>query len=273
MVQSQPPAPRGTPAQGAPERRAIIITGASSGIGAALAQALAAPGRTLVLLGRDLSRLQAVADACHAKGAVCRTGTIDVCDRPAMADFMAAVDRELGIDLLVVSAGIMTGRPRGDAIETGDAAQRLIEVNLIAAVETLHLVLPGMLARGRGEIVIMSSLSGLAPLPDAPAYSASKAGLLFYGLALREAVAKAGIRVVVACPGYVTTPLIAGHRGARPGEVSAPEAARRIVAGLDANKGLIGFPLPLYWLSRIALLAPTFLRQPVMSLFRFHMES
>jgi short-subunit dehydrogenase len=106
-----------------------------------------------------------------------------------------------------------------------------------------------MLGRGRGEIVLLSSLSGLAPLPDAPAYSASKAGLLFYGLALREAVAQAGLKVVVACPGYVTTPLLAGHRGARPGEVSPAEAARRILAGLDANKGLIGFPWPLYWLA------------------------
>jgi len=188
-----------------------------------------------------------------------------------MTEFVATVDRELGIDLLIVSAGILTGRPRGDATETGDAARRLIEVNLIAAVETLHLALPGMLGRGGGEIVLISSLSGLAPLPDAPAYSASKTGLLFYGLALREAVAKSGLKVVVACPGYVTTPLLAGHRGARPGEVSAEEAARRIIAGLDANKGLIGFPLPLYWLSRIALLAPEFLRRPVMSLFRFHM--
>src|SRR5262245_1072936 len=138
MVQSQPPAPRGTPARGAPERRAIIITGASSGIGAALAQALAAPGRTLALLGRDAGRLQAVADACHARGAVCRTGLIDVRDRPAMTDFVTTIDRELGIDLVIVSAGIMTGRPRHDAVETGDAAQRLLEINLIAVVETLH---------------------------------------------------------------------------------------------------------------------------------------
>jgi NADP-dependent 3-hydroxy acid dehydrogenase YdfG len=123
MVQSHPPAPRDTPAPGAPERRAILITGASSGIGAALAEALAAPGRTLALLGRDSSRLQAVADACHAKGAICRTGIIDVCDQPAMTEFVTAIDRELGIDLLIVSAGIMTGRARRDALESGEAAK------------------------------------------------------------------------------------------------------------------------------------------------------
>lgn len=103
--------------------------------------------------------------------------------------------------------------------------------------------------RGRGEIVLMGSL------------------------ALREAVMAQGIKVVVACPGYVTTPLLARHHGARPGEVTAEFAAARIVQGLDRNRAMIGFPFGLFWLSRIALLAPEALRRLVMRFFRFHMDS
>ncbi|SJZ70324.1 Short-chain dehydrogenase [Enhydrobacter aerosaccus] len=263
MVQSRHPQPR----------KSILITGASSGIGAALAQALSTSGRTLALLGRDEARLDAIADACRAKGAQCKVGVIDICDHAAMADFISLFEREHGIDLLVLNAGIMTGRPADNALETGAAAQRLLEINLVAAIDTLHLALPGMLQRRRGEIVFMASLSGLAPLQDAPAYSASKAALLSYGVALRDAVAESGINVMVVCPGYVATPMVAKHRGARPGEVSAADAARRILKGLDANKGLIGFPIWLYWLSRVALLAPEFLRRKTMSLFRFHLDA
>jgi short-subunit dehydrogenase len=263
MVQSRP----------APRRESIAITGASSGIGAALAQALAAPGRFLALLARDRDRLEAVADACRARGAACEVGVIDICDRPAVAAFLDSFERAHGIDLLVLNAGIMTGRPATDALESRAAARRLLEINVMAAIETLHLVLPGMLQRRRGEIVFMASLSALAPLGDAPAYSASKAAMLSYGIGLRDAVADSGINVVVACPGYVTTPLLAGHRGSRLGEVPVDYAVRRILRGLDRNKAMIGFPVWLYWLSLIALLVPTGLRRKAMSLFRFHTDA
>src|SRR5262249_35225775 len=133
--------------------------------------------------------------------------------------------------------------------------------NLMAAIDVVHLALPGMQRRGHGEIVIMGSLSSFSPLPDAPAYAASKAALLSYGLALRDALEPLGIRVVVACPGYVTTPLLASHRGARPGEVPVGYAVARILSGLDRNRGIIGFPFWLLWLSRLALLSPEPLRR------------
>ena len=175
------------------QREAIVITGASSGIGAAFARALAGPGRTLALLGRDAGRLEEVAAACRAKGAACKIASIDVCDHEAMAAFFDALERVHGIDLLIANAGIMRGRPHDSAVESGTQALALLRTNV-------HLALPGMQRRCHGEIVLMGSLSSLSPLPDAPAYSASKAALLSYGLALREAVRAQGIKVVVGLP-------------------------------------------------------------------------
>jgi short-subunit dehydrogenase len=252
-----------------PKRTAIVITGASSGIGAACARALAAPGRTLGLLGRDAGRLEEVAASCRSKGAACKTGSIDANDHAAMAEFFEDFENAYGIDLLISNAGIMLGRPRGGVLECAAVAQSVLQTNVLAAIDAVHLALPGMQRRGRGEIVLMSSLSSLTPLPDAPAYAASKAAILSYGLALREAVEPQGIAVVVACPGYVSTPLLARHRGARPGEIAADDAAARILRGLDRNKGMTGFPWWLFWLSRLALLSPEPLRRSVTRFFRF----
>jgi len=253
------------------QREAIVITGASSGIGAAFARALAAPGRTLALLGRNTGRLEEVATDCRGKGAACKIASIDVLDREAMAAFFDTFEREHGIDLLIANAGIMLGRPRNDSVESSQDAVASLRTNVMATIDVVHLALPGMQRRGRGEIVLMGSLSGLSPLPDAPAYSASKAALLSYGLALRDAVMAQGINVVVACPGYVSTPLLTKHRGARPGEVSADDAVAHILRGLDHNRGIIGFPFWLFWLSRVALLSPEPLRRLVMRFFRFYM--
>jgi short-subunit dehydrogenase len=255
-----------------PKRDAIVITGASSGIGAAFARALAAPGRTLALLGRDTGRLDEVAIACRAKGAQCQIASVDVNDRPAMAAFLTAFEREHGIDLLIPSAGVMIGRPGDDAIESGERAFAMLQTNTLAVIDAVQFALPGMRRRGGGEIVLLSSLAGLSPLPDAPAYSASKAALLLYGLALRDAVEPLGIKVVVACPGYVSTPLLARHRGGRPGEMPADDAVARILTGLDRNTSLIGFPWWLFWMSRVALLSPEPVRRFVTRLFRFHFD-
>src|SRR5579872_6929148 len=187
------------------QSNSIVITGASSGIGAALARQLAKPGRTIALLGRDRQRLSMIANECRGKGAVCEPASIDVCDRQGMTTFLSDYERRHGVDLIVSNAGIFHGRRANQVVESADDAQRILTTNMMAAIDAVHMVLPGMRKRQHGYIVFMASLSALAPLADAPAYSASKAGVMSYGLALREAVREEGIRVVVACPGYVAT--------------------------------------------------------------------
>jgi short-subunit dehydrogenase len=248
----------------------IVITGASSGIGAALARSLAAPGRTLALLGRNTERLDAAAAACRAKGATCRIATLDVSDISGISSFIDEIGREAPIDLLIANAGILDGRAADETVERGGVARRVLETNLLATVDIVHLVLPAMQRNRHGSIVLVASLASLVPLPDAPAYSASKAGLLSYGLALRDAVAAEGIQVVVACPGFVATAMADKHLGPRPGEISADDAAARILTGLRRNKGMIGFPLMPFWLSRLSLLVPEAIRRRGMKDTRFH---
>lgn len=250
--------------------KTIIITGASSGIGAALARALAAPERTLALLGRHNGRLEAVAAACRTKGATCRIASLDVSDANALSAFLMEIGRETEIDLLITSAGILDGRSADETVERGNVARRVLETNLLATLDVVHLVLPGMLRKRRGNIVLVASLASLVPLPDAPAYSASKAGLLSYGLALRDAVAAEGVRVVVACPGFVATAMAERHLGPRPGEISADDAAARILIGLQRNRAMIGFPFIPFWLSRLSLLVPESIRRRGMKNTRFH---
>lgn len=248
-----------------------VVTGASSGIGAALARRLAEERRALLLIARDADRLAAVADDCRALGASwVSVLLVDLRDRDRLAEGLAEAERERPIGLFVACAGILDWRHEGDLVETGATAARVLDVNLLATVAAVHLVLPPMLDRGRGAVLFVASLAGLAPVPDAPAYSASKAGLLSYGLALGEGLRRYGIRVAVACPGYVTTPMSRRHIGAHPGEIDADAAAEKILRGFERGREIIAFPFVLGWASRLALIAPPFLRRLAMATLRFH---
>lgn len=252
--------------------KSIVITGASSGIGAALAQQLAAPGRYIGLLGRSLQRLESVASACRQKGADCSIGAFDVRNLDAVTSFLTSFDRDHPIDLLIANAGILGGRHADEEVENGDTARAVLEINLLAPVDAIHVILPAMRKRGSGDIVLVASLASLVPLPDAPAYSASKAGLLSYGIALRDALAPHGVRIVVACPGYVATPMATIHHGPRVGEISASDAAQRIIRGLRRDSGIIGFPFFAFWSSRLSLIVPEWVRRRGLRGARFYVS-
>ncbi len=250
----------------------IVITGASSGIGAALAAYYARPGATLGLIGRDPTRLAAVADRSRELGAAVEPGQFDIRDRVSLTAFLADFDRDHPIDLLIANAGVLDGRRADGAIETAELARGVIEINLLGALDTLHAVLPQMRGRRRGHIVLVSSLAALAPLADAPAYSASKAGLLAYGVGLREAVAAENVRVTVVCPGYVTSGMTDIHIGEHPMKMAADRAARLIGAGIARNRRVIGFPLPLYVGSLISRFVPESVTRLATRGIRFHVQ-
>lgn len=249
-------------------RRSVVISGASAGIGAALAALYAGADVTLGLIGRDGARLGCTADLCRAKGARVEEIALDVRDREALRVRLAAFDGAHPVDLVIANAGIALAEDP----ERSGTAYDVIDTNLLGALNTLLPLVAAMKARGQGQIALVSSIAALSPLPDAPAYSASKAALLAYGLALRERLRPSGVRVSVACPGFVATGMGTQYQGWRPLEISAEAAAHRIAAGLTRDRAVIAFPWPLATAARLGALVPEPLLRLALTTFRFSIE-
>lgn len=233
----------------------VVITGASSGLGAALARALAAPGMHLALIGRDPDRLAAVTADCRAQGAEVQPIPCDVTDAPALAAALIDWDACHPVDLLIANAGIaVPGR------ETPEDARRIVDTNVTGLLNTLDPLIPAMAARGRGQVGIVSSLAGFRALGGPPAYAGSKAFARLYGEALRGRLAGRGVGVSVICPGFLDTPMIdPGTRSRIGAQLVAPEhAAPVILRGLAANAGRISLPAgmarQIWWLSAAPLI-------------------
>lgn len=222
--------------------RAIIITGASSGIGKALAIEYANKGIVLGLLGRDRARLEAVAMACREQGAVCEYASIDVRDNEALAAWLIAFDNKFPIELVIVNAGI-TGAPEsGEVLERREVAQSLIDVNLAAVVKTTEAVVPLLSGRQSGQIAFVSSLAALRGMALTPVYSATKAGVKAYAEAMYDLLTPMGIDVSLICPGFVESPMSEQFPGPRPFMISAGKAAVLIRRGLEKRRYYIAFP-------------------------------
>jgi short-subunit dehydrogenase len=243
--------------------RTILITGASSGIGEALAEAYAGPGVTLVLTGRDRERLDAVAARCVERGAVVRAATVDVADRAAMADWLALVDRETPVDLCIANAGISGGTGRRG--ESEEQARRILAVNVDGVLNTIHPLIGPMRERGKGQLALVSSLAGLRGYPGAPAYCASKAAVKSYGESLRLDLRPAGIEVSVICPGFVKSRITDRNRFPMPFLMDANRAASIIRRGLERNRGRIAFPLPTYLMAWIVAMLPAALADALLA--------
>jgi len=227
----------------------ILITGASSGIGAALARAYAAPGVHLALGGRDRARLDQIAAHCRAAGAAAEPRRIDVTERDAMAAWIEAVDDAAPLDLVIANAGI-SGSAR-DQAPPAERTRAMFAVNLEGTLNTVEPALPRMLGRRRGHLALMSSLAGFRGMPSAPAYCASKAAVRVYGEALRGRLAGDGVAVSVICPGFVRTPMTAANPFAMPLMMSPERAALIIRRGLGRRRARIAFPLRLYLATRL----------------------
>ena len=230
----------------------VMITGASSGLGRALALACAAPGTRLYLAGRDAERLDGVAAACRGRGAEVDARVLDVRDAEAMEHWVGEAGR---LDLVIANAGISAGTEGG--VETAAQTRAIFAVNLDGVLNT---VLPAMAAmaaqppdaRGlRGRIAVVASIASFVPAPGAPSYCASKAAVDAWTVATAASARARGIGMTSICPGYVRTAMTARNRFPMPGLMDADRAAAIILRGVAAGRRRLAFP---WWMGLAARL-------------------
>ncbi|WP_324828044.1 SDR family NAD(P)-dependent oxidoreductase [Qipengyuania zhejiangensis] len=225
------------------EGKTAWITGASSGIGAALAREWAGRGARIILSGRDEARLAEVADSLPTQTLVL---PFDVRDDAAMQAATAkAAAWNGGVDIFVANAGVSQRSP---AIDTAmDVYREIIDIDLTAQIAATQALLPHVTQRGSGHLLFISSIAGKVGVPMRTAYCAAKHGLIGYADALRAELSQRGVSVHVVCPGSVATDVSrnaltadGSKRGRSDGVIDnglAPaEAARRIVDGVAAGQ-------------------------------------
>ncbi len=242
----------------------ILISGGSSGLGAALAECYATEGVRLALSGRDAARLDAVAATCRARGAVVETAILDVADADATGQWVRNADDATPLDLVIANAGVAGGGD-GGAGRGAAATRRIFAVNVDGVVNTVMPALERMLARGCGQIAIMSSLASFRGMPAAPAYCASKAAVRGWGEGLRARHARDGVAINVICPGFVKSRMTEKNPFPMPLLMEAGRAAEIMRRGLARNQARIAFPLRMYWGARLMAALPPGLVDRILS--------
>jgi short-subunit dehydrogenase len=222
--------------------RTILITGASSGIGAALARAHARSGVTFLLWGRDEARLNETAAQCRALGASATIRAFDLRDAAGFAAQLVAADALSPIDLVIFNAGLGGTVPQGAFAESPQTVQAIAEVNFVAPVVGASAIAHAMAWRGRGQIVLVGSITESFPLPMAPTYGATKAGLKLFAEALGMRMTKYGVTVTLVSPGFIDTPMSRQVTEPKPFLMDADTAARIIARKIAAGARTIVVP-------------------------------
>lgn len=245
----------------------IAITGASAGLGKALALAYASQGMRLFLSARNEQRLEEVAALCRDKGAEAHVHVVDVCDVVAVENWLAEIAKQGPINLVVANAGIMMTNDEMGEDKAIEIAHQQVDTNM-KAVMTLTFAAERIMRDQdkfengtRGQIGIVASLSAVQPIGSIAAYSASKAGVKAFGEAMGEHLAKRDIEVCVVCPGYIKTDMITRSRSFRPFTMTAERAAEKTKHAFDRLKPYAAFPLGLVLITAPARWLPTRLRR------------
>lgn len=245
--------------------KTILITGASSGIGAALARTYAAPGNYLILWGRDEERLNATAEQCRARGAALEAACFDLADFGRLAENLEAADLRKPLDLAIFNAGLGGSLPQDCAAHEVNAAERMASVNFTAPVVGANLLGARMAKRGRGQIVLVGSVAERLPLPMAPVYAGTKAGLALFAEAFGLRLAKYGVGVTLVSPGFVDTPMSRSLKEPRPFLIGADDAAAIIARKIERGARRIVVPWQFAVIRAIASLLPRSIIRAVLS--------
>ncbi|MAQ70926.1 MAG: short-chain dehydrogenase [Alphaproteobacteria bacterium] len=225
----------------------VLITGASSGLGAALAIEYAGKNSVLYLNGRNAERLGEVADKCRLCGAKdVVTFSCDVTNRELIERWIEKCDSQNPIDICIANAGISGGTGEIEQNAFFAQAQRILDVNITGVMNTIKPAGTKMLARQSGHLIIISSLASFSPWPGAPAYAASKAAVRVFGEGLIPYLRKNNVYVSVVCPGFVESNMTAQNNFPMPFKWTSKKAAKKIIHDIKNKKKIIAFPIPLY---------------------------
>ena len=234
--------------------KTAVITGASSGIGRALAVALAAQGARVGVTARRADRLAVLVADVRAAGGTIEAAPADVADRPALLAAVNELAAKLGpVDLLVANAGV-SDRTGADPMNV-PGVERMTRVNFLGVVYSFEAVMADMHARRSGHLVAIASMAAYKGLPGAAGYCATKAAVRAYCESLRIELHGTGVAVTCVCPGFVATEMTATNTHPMPFLMAADRAARRVLRALERRPAVYDFPRrmrALMWLSKWA---------------------
>lgn len=242
----------------------VLITGASGGLGSALAQNFAQKGWRLSLMGRNEKRLSQTVVSCQKAGAV-QVGCYiqDMRDLDGVRSALAAIDDDAPVDLVILNAGVSSGVLANGGAEPVDDLRRVMDVNATSTIVAAAFMADRMVVRKKGHIAMVSSLAAFYPLPSSPGYSAAKSAISVYGRALGGHLAGSGVKISVIYPGYVETAMSKRLKGQKPFCISAEAAAQIIAERLAAGATRIVFPKIL----ALGMLLLHFLPEPIAAFF------
>ena len=239
--------------------KSVFLTGASSGIGEGLAVALSKRGAVLGLVARRREVLEDLAARCEAAGGTVRVFAADVTDATAIAEAARSFRDEFGhIDILIANAGI-GGNDDETRSYDPESVKKVIDINLLGAVNAIHAVVPDMIERESGQLVAISSLAGFRGLPKSAAYSASKAGMTAFFESVRLDLADKGISVTIIQPGFIKTPLTEGRHNKMPFLMELDDAIPHFISAIEKRKRFAAFPWQLATIVRLGKFMPSWL--------------
>ena len=241
------------------EDKVVLLTGASSGIGEALALEMSRRGAILGLLARREDHLRKITQKIEQGGGVVSYFPCDVVDQECVFNAAANLREEFGrIDIMIANAGI-GGNNKATRELQPDAVAKVININLQGAVHSVSAVLPDMIERGSGHLVAVSSLAGLRGLPKSAAYSASKAGMTAFFESVRLDVRGKGIDVTIIQPGFIKTPLTSGRANKMPFIMELEDSVPHFLNAIEKKKKFAAFPWQLATFARAAKVFPAWL--------------
>lgn len=249
--------------------KVVFLTGASSGIGEALALEIAKRGAIIGLLARRENLLRELADKCEQKGGTARFFAADVTDEIAVKEAADSLRKEFGkIDIMIANAGI-GGNNKETREMQPQAVAKVININLMGAVNAVAAVLPDMLEKGEGQLVAISSLAGFRGLPRSAAYSASKAGMTNYFESIRLDVAPKGIAVTIIQPGFIRTPLTSDRANNMPFLMELEDSMPHFLKAIEKRKPFAAFPWQLATVVRAGRMFPAWLYDKIAGKARY----